>query len=230
MAAFRESHARTLTGEEFVEEMHATLWQLLSVRDAALAHLKEAVGQAGMPQLLRSGMRQEMEAAEIAAHWVGSTLETEAKLAFARQAGDEARHYMLLAGRLGELTSDPDPASLGELGRSKLYRYFETLETTVERVAAGQFAREAIGCKANELFIAFCEGSGDHTTADLYRVHIQPDEMRHHEWGRELLAALAVGKRRQAAARKAILTTLELADELRSVCQSRLHVETLPGS
>ncbi len=219
-----------MTGEEFVEEMHATLWQLLSVGDAALARLKEAVGQAGVPGLLRKALRQEMEAAEIAAGWVGSTLQTDVKLAFARQAGDEARHYMLLAGRLLELASPPDDPSGGCRIPSKLFRYLETLDTTVERVAAGQFAQEAVGCKANELFIAFCEEAGDHTTAELYRVHIQPDEQRHHQWGRELLAALAVDGRRQAAARRAILTTLELADEVRLLGQSHLHVETLPGS
>jgi uncharacterized ferritin-like protein (DUF455 family) len=171
-----------------------------------------------------------MEAAETAAGWVGPTLETGVKLAFARQAGDEARHYLLLADRLGELASPLDDPRGGCRAPSKLFRYLETLDTTVERVAAGQFAVEAVGCKANELIIAFCEGAGDHTTAELYRAQIQPDEVRHHQWGRRQLAALAVDSASQAAARRAILITLELAEELCLLGQSHLHAETLPGS
>ncbi len=219
-----------MTGEGFVQEMNATVWQLLSVRDAVLAGLKEAASLAEMPDLLQCALRTELEAAEIAAQWVGSTAETEVKLTFARQAGDEARHYMLVAGRLAELGDAPAGASRAGAGRSKLFRYLEGLDSTVERVAAGPFAREAVGCMSNELFIEFCEGSGDHTTADLFRVHIQPDERRHQEWGRELLAGLALDERQQRAARKAVLTTLELADELRSLAWGRPLAATVPGS
>ena len=218
-----------MTGEDFVEEMNATLWQLLAVRDAALAGLKDAVGRAEMPKLLLGALRAELEAVEIAARWVPSTPEIEVKLAFARQAGDEARHYTLLAERLAALGADLSGVSPLASGFSKLFRYLEGLDSTVERVAAAQFAREAIACKANELFIAYCEEAGDEVTADLYRRHIQPDEIRHHEWGRQLLTTLAVGDERQAAAREAILTTLELAEELRNVAASRLLVKTLPG-
>lgn len=218
-----------MTGEEFAREMDATLWKILSARDAALSRIGESAGRADMPQLLRAALRNEMEASEIAARWMGSTPETEAKLAFARQAGDEAKHYGLIARRLEQLGEDLRGFFPLAGGYSKLYRYLESLETTVERVAAAQFTREAIGCKANELFIALCEAAGDGTTADLYREHIQPDERHHHEWGKELLARLASGEAEQEAARKAILTTLELAEELRSLAAGRLLVETPPG-
>ena len=132
-----------MTGEEFVQEMNATIWQLLSVRDAALAGLKERANLAEMPDLLRCALRHELEATEIAALWVASTAETEVKLTFARQAGDEARHYMLVAGRLAELGGALGGPSPTGAGRSKLFRYLEGLDSTVERVAAGLFAREA---------------------------------------------------------------------------------------
>ena len=218
-----------MTGSEFASEMEETLWQVLSVRDAALARIGESVGRADMATLLQGALRNEMEASEIAATWMPSTSDLETKLAFARQAGDEARHYGLIADRLAELGADLSGFSPMAGGPSKLFRYLLGLGTTVERVAAAQFTREAIGYKSNELFIAYCEACGDTATAAMYRHGIQPDEMHHHEWGMRILERLASTPDGQAAARHAILTTLELADELRSLAAGRLLVETLPG-
>lgn len=218
-----------MNAARFVEEMEATLWQILSVRDAALARLGESVGRADMALLLKGALRNEMEASEIAARWVPGTSDLEAKLAFAQQAGDEARHYRLIAQRLAALGTDLAGFSPLADGYTRLYRYLESLETTVERVAGAQFTREAIGYKSNELFIAFCEAMGDTETAEMYKVQIQPDEKRHHLWGKDLLARLAEEETEQAAARKTILTTLELAEELRSLAAGRLLVEALPG-
>ena len=218
-----------MTGPEFVEEINAALWQVLGVRDVELSRVGESVSRADMPQLLRGALRNEMEASEIAARWMPQTEEIEAKLAFARQAGDEARHYGLISTRLGELGIDLTGFSPTAGGYSKLFHYLDRLNTTVERIAAAQFTREAIGYKSNELFIAFCQAAGDRATAEMYRTQIQPDEMHHHEWGKRLLAALARGEAEQAAARKAMLTTLDLAEEGRNLAAGRLLVETLPG-
>lgn len=218
-----------MTGPQFASEMETTLAQVLSVRDAALARIAESVGRADMATLLQGALRNEMEASEIAATWMPSTADLEAKLAFARQAGDEARHYGLIANRLKELGADLSDFSPTAGGPSRLFRYLLSLQTTVERVAAAQFTREAIGYKSNQLFIAFCEACGDTNTAAMYRDGIQPDEWHHHEWGMRILERLATTPDEQAAARHAILTTLELADELRSLAAGRLLVETLPG-
>jgi hypothetical protein len=51
----------------------------------------------------------------------------------------------------------------------------------------------------------------------------------HHEWGRDPLGRLANGPEEQAAARRAILTRLETAEELRSLAAGRLLVEAPPG-
>lgn len=209
--------------------METTLWQILSVRDVALSRLAETAGRADMTTLLRGALRNEMEASEIAARWMPETTDLEAKLAFARQAGDEARHFQLISRRLADLGADAADASAVAPDRSRLYRYFETLTTTVERIAGTQFTREAIGYKSNELFIAYCEACGDLETAKLYREAIQPDERHHHLWGKDLIARLAPGEAEQASAKKAILTTLELAEELRSLAAGRLLVETPPG-
>lgn len=216
-----------MDGKDFVQDMDKELWQLLSARDTALARLEQFADRALIPQLLRGSLRAELEAAEIAALWMVTTPEIGPKIAFAQQAGDEARHYHFISRRLQELGERPDDFAPAE--RSKLFRYFETLESTGERIAAAQFTREAIGYKANQLFITFCEQAGDGATAELYRSRIQPDEMRHHEWGKELLALFTAGEAAQERARQVILRTLELAEELRSVAAGKLLVETLPG-
>lgn len=218
-----------VSGREFAEGMNTVLWQVLGVRDVVLSRVGESVRGADMSHLLQGALRNEMEASELAARWMPLTPEIEAKLAFAQQAGDEAKHYGLISARLQELGVDQGGFSPLAGGYSKLYRYLESLETTVERIAAAQFTREAIGYKSNELFIAFCEAFGDTRTALMYRAEIQPDEMRHHEWGRRLLGDLAHGEAAQASARKAVLTTLELAEEGRSLAAGRLLVEALPG-
>lgn len=213
----------------FVEEMNTALWQVLAVRDVVLARLGESVKNADMAVLLQGALRNEMEASEIAARWMPSTPEIDAKIAFAQQAGDEAKHYGLISRRLDELGVSLSGFSPFGDGHTKLFRYLEGLETTVERVAAAQFTREAIGYKYNELFIAFCEACGDTATAEMYRTGIQPDEMRHHEWGKRLLAALATEPAQRAAANEAMLTVLNLAEEGRSLAAGRLLVEALPG-
>ena len=215
--------------EEFVREMDATLWKLLAVRDAERARLAETAGKAAMTDLLKAALRAEMDAAEIAALWVPTTTEVDVKLAFARQAGDEAKHYMLIADRLRELGVDLNGHDPQASGPNPLFLFLEGLSTSVERVAAAQLTREAIGYKSNELFIAYCEEVGDTRTAAMYRDEIQPDEWLHHEWGKRLLATLALNDSQQRSARLAILTTLERTDELRSLAVGRLVVETLPG-
>lgn len=209
--------------------MDTLLWRILATRDAALVRLTESAKKADMILLLQGALKNEMEASEIAARWMVSTLEIDVKIALAQQAGDEAKHYQLIGQRLEQLghdLSDYDPLAAGY---GPLTRYLEGLTTTVERVAAAQFTREAIGYKSNELFMAFCEELGDLETASLYREHIQPDEMRHHQWGKELLAKYASDDAVQKLAKDAILKTLELAEESRNLAAGRLLVETLPG-
>ena len=50
--------------------------------------------------LLQVALVNEISVSELAASWVASTPEVDAKLAFARQAGDEAGHFQLVAERL----------------------------------------------------------------------------------------------------------------------------------
>jgi uncharacterized ferritin-like protein (DUF455 family) len=179
--------------------------------------------------LLKLALRNEYEAADLAAAWMTDTPELDAKLALARQCGDEAKHYRWIEERLGalgvELTGF-DPAAPGP---SPLLAHLRTLRGTVERAAAGQFTREAIAVARNDVFAAFCEERGDAATAALYRDRIQPDERHHQELGRRLLLKYAVTEEAQARARAAAADTLRIADEIQELARLKAGICRAPG-
>jgi uncharacterized ferritin-like protein (DUF455 family) len=198
----------------------------------ALARIGAAASREPGPELtvaslLLLALKNEIEATECAAAWIAKSREIDVKLALARQAGDEAKHYRLIEKRLGELgvdtaSYDPGPAS-------PMLQYLAALETTVERVAAGQFTREALAVVRNEEFVRFCVSRGDHATATLYTDVIQPDEKHHHELGRRLLGRLATTSEAQDLARSASRRTLDLAEELQEIARIKLGVSRAPG-
>jgi hypothetical protein len=110
-----------------------------------------------------------------------------------------------------------------------MLEYLAGLTTTVERVAAGQFTREALAVVRNEEFIRFCVARGDDATAALYRNTIQPDERHHHELGRSLLTKLAVTVEAQTDAFRAAKKTLELAEELQEIAWMKTGISRAPG-
>jgi uncharacterized ferritin-like protein (DUF455 family) len=218
-----------MTAEEFVTRLDAETQRLLS-RLAPDDTLKpEVEGPLNVLNLLKVALKNELEATEIAARWLVTTEDIPVKLAFARQVGDEAKHYRMIAERLRGLGFDPgsfDP--LGK-GYGPLFAYLTTLTTTVERVAAGQFTREAIAVVKNRQFIEFCEHAGDRETAALYRDVIEPDERYHHELGRTLLARLASTPEAQEAATAAARKTLALAEELQRAALTTAGIHHAPG-
>jgi hypothetical protein len=151
------------------------------------------------------------------------------KLALARQAGDEAKHYGLIEERLHELGDNLAGFNPLAAGYSLIYRYLKGLETDVERVAAGQFTREAIAMVKNRQFIELCEKAGDDKTARLYREIIEPDERFHHEMGVKFLRLLAIDAESQALARAARIRTIELAEELQNLAYTRAKIHHAPG-
>ncbi len=129
----------------FVEQLGNRNAEVLARLAPAETLVAESGGDLRLENLLKIALRNEMEATEIAARWLTSTDDVDTKLALARQAGDEAKHYRLIADhleqQLGVDLSDFDPLVQGF---GPLTAYLETLEDTVERVAAGQFTRESI--------------------------------------------------------------------------------------
>ncbi|MEX2146487.1 MAG: ferritin-like domain-containing protein [Candidatus Rokuibacteriota bacterium] len=218
-----------MTADEFVRKLDAD-------NQALLAHLApddtlkpEVEGALNVPNLLKVALKNEVEATEIAARWLVATDDVFVKMAFARQAGDEAKHYRMIAERLRQLGFDPTTIDPLATGFGPLFTYLDGLTTTVERVAAGQFTREAIAVVKNRQFIEFCERAGDRDTAALYRDVIEPDERYHHELGRSLLLRLATTPQAQAAAARAAQRTLELAEELQKKALATAGVHHAPG-
>jgi hypothetical protein len=218
-----------MTAEEFVAKLDADNRALLDrlAPDATLA--PEVQGNLTVPNLLKVALKNELEATEIAARWLVTTDEVDVKLALARQVGDEAKHYRLIADRLRALGVDLAGFSPMGKGWGPLFSYLDTLRPTVERVAAGQFTREAIAVVKNRQFIEFCDRAGDRETATLYRDIIEPDERYHHELGRRLLLRLATTPEAQAAAARAARRTLDLADELQRMALTSAGIHHAPG-
>lgn len=223
-----DQSAPTMSGEEFAvslaEENRAALERL-----GRLSAAGEAPDDLTVARLLRIALKNELEATEIAAGWMSSTSELDAKLAFARQVGDEARHYRLIVERLKMLGVDADAIDPREGGYSPLFEYLRQLQSTTARVAAGQFTREGIAIVRNQCFIEFCEARGDRDTAALYRDVIQPDEQHHHELGRKLVARYAVSESEQQVARQAAQRTLELAEEIQEMVRLKSGISRAPG-
>src|SRR5262245_14030240 len=125
----------------FVADLEA--WknqELASIIDAG----RTAIGDAPSdPQkLLQVALANEISVSELAAAWMPTTAELDVKIAFARQAGDEAGHFQLVADRLAAL--GVDTAAFQPPADNPLFVYLRSLATTVERVAGGLFTLESI--------------------------------------------------------------------------------------
>jgi uncharacterized ferritin-like protein (DUF455 family) len=176
--------------------------------------------------MLQIALANEINVSELAATWMPTTPELDVKLAFARQAGDEAGHFMLVADRLRALGFDVDSFRATE---NPLFAYLRGLTTTVERIAAGLFTLESIAYAVNENFMAFCAARGDDETVRIYREYIQPDERAHQELGQTLLAKYATTPALEQLARDTVARVLELAAETRAKAAERLGSACFPG-
>jgi hypothetical protein len=214
-------------GSPFIRELEAFQVERLSpILGAGRASIAEHV-PADAARMLQIALANEISVSELAAVWMPTTPEIDVKLAFARQAGDEAGHFQLVADRLVELGFDV--ASFVPPAQSPLFQYLRSLGSTVERLAAGLFTLEAIAWGVNENFMAFCAQRGDAETVRIYREYIQPDERAHQEIGRRLLDQHATGPAQQRAAREAVARVLEIATAARAKAAEQLGAACFPG-
>jgi 1,2-phenylacetyl-CoA epoxidase catalytic subunit len=218
-----------MTAAEFVAQLDETNQAVLRRLEPEATLKPEVSGALNVTNLLKVALKNEIEATEIAARWLVTSDDVQVKLALARQVGDEAKHYRLIVERLRQLGVDASTIDPLASGYGPLFTYLDTLTDTVERVAAGQFTREAIAVVKNRQFIEFCERVGDLETAALYRDTIEPDERYHHELGRRLLLRLATTPGSQAAATSAARRTLQLADELQRKALATAGIHHAPG-
>lgn len=213
----------------FVKELEEQNQNVLKDLDNLELVESESENRMEIVHLLKIALKNELEATELAAYWIPSTPEIDVKLGFARQAGDEAKHYRLIEKRLGEMGVDLSDFNPLAAGYSKMFEYLKSLPDTVSRLASGQFTREGIALKRNEQFIRFCEMKGDLNTARLYWEIIQPDEQYHHLLGKSMLEKYAVDSTTQQKARTAAIQTLQIAEELRGIAEKKLGICQIPG-
>ncbi|MDB4957958.1 MAG: hypothetical protein JWO36_5527 [Myxococcales bacterium] len=210
----------------FVTELEAQKATLLAPMIAA-GRVSLAEGPAGdATQLLQIALANEINVSELAALWMPSTPELDVKLAFARQAGDEAGHFQLVADRLTVLGFDVASFRPGD---NPMFQYLRSLSTTVERIAAGLFTLESIAYAVNENFMAFCAQRGDDETVRIYREYIQPDEQAHQQLGQRLLAKYATTPELQRVARETVARLLEIAGTSRAQAAARMGTACFPG-
>jgi bacterioferritin (cytochrome b1) len=206
-----------MTGSEFLAQLVGEMEHLFAGLGEHETLEAESGGRLDVVILLELALASELEASELAGLWLATTPELDAKALLAMQCGDEMKHYQLIVDRLAALgrpTADLDPLARGY---SPLYQYLLTLSSTIERIAAGPLAREAIARVRNEQFIAFCRSVGDTETADLYETVIQPEEVRHHETARRVLSRLCTNEADQRRVREVAFAALAIADELGSL-------------
>jgi hypothetical protein len=217
------------SAKEFVEELKEYVNGKLASLDLLKDEGPGLADKAEVVRRLKVALKNELEAAELAALWIPSTPEAEVKLAFARQAGDEARHYHLIEKHLQEWDIDLTDFNPTAGGYGPMFTLLQGLGSTVERVAGAHFTREALALKKNEQFIEFCERAGATQIAELYRKHIQPDEGWHVEIGHRVLSRYATTAEEQAKARRAVEAVLELAVKVqRKQCQE-MKLSHAPG-
>jgi len=218
-----------MDAETFVEQLEAANQEILERLAPAETLVAETGGDLRLENLLKIALKNELEATELAARWLVSSDDVDIKLALARQAGDEAKHYRLIVQHLQELGVGLHGFDPLAQGYGPLFNYLDALTDPVERIAAGPFTREAIAVVKNQQFIDWCEAGGHTTTAALYRDIIQQDEAYHHMLGRDLLLRLATTPEAQERASQAAVRTLELAEELQHLALTKMGVHHAPG-
>ena len=216
-----------MDGTAFVQDLDAFKAERLSpiVGAGQTSLLGGAPGDAA--KMLQVALANEIGVSELAATWMPSTPEVDVKIALARQAGDEARHFELVADRLVALGFEL--ASFRPPGPNPLFDYLRSLPTTVERVAAGLFTLESIAYAVNENFMAFCEQRGDAASVRIYREFIQPDERAHQQLGRKLLVKYATDLASQQRAKEAVAKVTEVASAARAQAAERMGTACFPG-
>lgn len=215
--------------KEFVEDLQRYVAEKLASLDLLRDDEPGSVDRSEVVRRLKVALKNEMEAAELAAVWISSTPEVDVKLAFARQAGDEARHYSLIEKHLQAMGVDLSGFNPTAEGYGPMFTLLQGFGSTIERVAGAHFTREALALKKNEQFIEFCERAGAKETADLYRTQIQPDEGWHVDIGHRVLSRYATSPEDQAKARRAVEAVLDLAVKVQRKQLQEMKLSHAPG-
>jgi 1,2-phenylacetyl-CoA epoxidase catalytic subunit len=215
--------------QSFVEDLQCYVSEKLASLDLLKDDETGAADKTEVVRRLKVALKNELEAAELAAYWIPSTPEVDVKLALARQAGDEARHYRLIEQHLESMAVDLSGFDPAAGGYGPMYNLLREFGSTVERVAGAHFTREALALKKNEQFIEFCYRAGDKATAELYIKQIQPDEGWHVDIGHRFLMRYATSAETQGRAQRAVEAVLDLAVKVQRKQFQEMKLSHAPG-
>jgi uncharacterized ferritin-like protein (DUF455 family) len=218
-----------MDAKRFVDELQQYVSDKLASLDLLKDEQSGPVDKSEVVRRLKVALKNELEAAELAAAWIPSTPEVDVKLALARQAGDEARHYHLIEKHLEAMGADLSGFDPAAGGYGPMYNLLRGFDSTVERLAGAHFTREALALKKNEQFIEFCERAGAAETAELYRRQIQPDEGWHVDIGHRFLSRYASSPEDRDKARRAVEAVLDLAVKVQRKQFQELKLSHAPG-
>src|SRR5438552_8308711 len=125
---------------EFVQELETYVFSRLSSLDLLKDTDIQTTDRSEIVRRLKMALKNELEASELAAVWMPTTPEIDVKLALARQAGDEAKHYKLIEKRLQKMGASLSGFNPAAEGYGAMFQLLTSFQSTVERVAGAQLA------------------------------------------------------------------------------------------
>jgi hypothetical protein len=202
-----------VTAEAFVQELEE---KNQNQAKNLLGNYADLLGRENLApaDLLRLEQKSIVEALEVAALWLADSDSLDAKLAFASQCGDGARHFRSITDRLAELGLQPAMYDARFGGYSKLFAFFRSLQTVEERLAASPVTLKQIAARRFALVAEHCARLGDVETGRLFSEELAAGEQRHIDAGRQGLVNVATTEESQARARRASFRTIELLGEV----------------
>lgn len=203
----------------------AALGRLKDDRDATVEVAKDP---AAVAKRLQIAVRQEYDAALISALWMPQMPYLDVQMSLAIQAGDEAKHVLLLRALLaargkGRLSLDPDKE-----GRGSLFALQRTFRQPIVQIAAFT-AREAVAYAKNQQFITFCRAFGDEETAQVYETKIQPDEASAAESGKRFLRKYVRSEQEARLAAQTVERVLALSRQMTQEAVEVMGISHAPG-
>jgi len=179
-----------------------------------------------MEILLKTAMKNEWESVLLTSHWITDEKDSEFRIALARLAGDEAKHFSLIEKRLSGLD---DKLSTEELDiRTPLYHFLAKQKNTFDRVLTGPYVREALAVERNKIFLEHCEKIEDLETISIYE-QIQQDEYHHHELGEKLLGKLIQNEDDLKRSENLMNDMLKVVDDIQEMILIKKGICKLPG-
>lgn len=179
-----------------------------------------------IPLLLKAALKNEWETTLLTSNWVSDEEDSEFRISLARLAGDEAKHFELIKGRLVKYD---ETISLEELNiRTPMYSFLREQKSTFDRVVTGPFTREALAVARNELFLDYCKKREDSETISIYKI-IQEDESHHHQLGKTYLNKLIKNEDDYQKAYEKMMALLDIVEDIQEMIVIKKGLSHIPG-